>query len=66
MSLDIELVSLNMTDCVDGAGGPGLASLRGQAGLRMEEVTEKLDRTLLNNTGWQPTSYSHTYMMLNK
>ena len=37
-----------MTDCVDGAGGPGLASLRGQAGLRMEEVVATAGRS----TGW--------------
>ena len=47
-----------MTDCVDGAetlGGPDLGSGHPPPGLRMEDMAlaEKLDRTLLSNTGWQ-------------
>ena len=47
-----------MTDCVDGAevlGGPDLGSGHPAPGLRMEDMAlaEKLDRTLLSNTGWQ-------------
>ena len=49
-------VIVRMTDCVDGAetlGGPDLASGLPAPGLRMEDMAlaEKLDRTLLNNTG---------------
>ena len=50
------IVSLQMTDCVDGAerlGGPDLGSGHPAPGLRMEDMAlaEKLDRTLLSNTG---------------
>ena len=52
----ISRVIVRMTDCVDGAetlGGPNLANGLPAPGLRMEDMAlaEKLDRTLINNTG---------------